>query len=198
MTSTVVFDIGDVLCHFDPEARVRALATASDWTVDAVRDHVWGSGRDARADAGELTEDDAFAAAGLDGALDRAAVLSCWAQAFVRDAAVLALIDRLSVRAAVLTNNGPVLEGLFAGHLAPIALRCSPILLSWRLRATKPSREVFDRASVALGADPSELLLVDDQPRNVNGAKAAGWDGIVFTGVDALAAELRARNLTSE
>ena len=162
MTSTVVFDVGDV-----------------------------------RADVGELTEDEAFTLAGIDGALDRSTVLSCWAQAFVRDAAVLAVVDRLAVPAAVLTNNGPVLEGLFAGVLAPIALRCSPILLSWRLQATKPSREVFDRASAAIGLAPSELLLVDDQPRNVEGAQTAGWDGIVFAGVDALAAELRARDLTS-
>ena len=197
MISVVVFDLGDVLCRFDPAARARALADASGWTVDAVYEHVWGSGRDARADAGELTEDEAFAIATLDGVLDRATTLDCWARAFVRDAEVLALVDRLAVRAALLTNNGPVLEGLFATHLAPIALRCAPIMLSWRLRATKPSLEVFDRAAARVGEPPQQLLLVDDQPRNAAGARAAGWDAVVFTGVGPLEEELSSRGLTS-
>lgn len=197
MIATVVFDLGGVLCRFDPEARVRALADASGWSVDAVRTHVWGSGRDAEADRGDLTREAAFALASLDGALDEPAVLACWKAAFAPDPEVLALVDRVVVPAALLTNNGPVVEALFADHLAPVAARCSPVMLSWRLGATKPSREVYDRAAATLARAPEELVMVDDTRRNVDGALAAGWDAVHFTGPDRLAAELADRGVTA-
>ena len=197
MIATVVFDLGGVLCRFDPEARVRALAAASGWSSDAVRAHVWGSGRDADADSGRLTVAEAFALASLDGALDVATVLACWRAAFAPDADVLAIAERVSVPRAVLTNNGPVVEALFSDQLAPVAERCSPVMLSWRLGATKPSREVYDRAAARLERSPDELLMVDDTTRNVDGARAAGWDAIEFAGADELAGEMRARGLTA-
>ncbi len=197
MITTVVFDLGGVLCRFDPEARIRALAAASGWSVDSVRDHVWGSGRDAEADRGALSRNAAFALASLEGALDEPAVLECWKAAFAPDGDVLALVDRVLVPAALLTNNGPVVEALFVDHLAAVAARCSPVMLSWRLGATKPSREVYDRAAATLARAPDELVMVDDTRRNVDGALAAGWDAIHFTGPGRLAAELGARGVTA-
>jgi HAD superfamily hydrolase (TIGR01509 family) len=197
MTTTVVFDLGGVLCRFDPGARIHALAEASGLPDAVVRDEIWGSGRDAASDRGELTEDEAFALASLDGRLDRATILRCWARAFAPNEEVLAIADRLPERPALLTNNGAVVEALFAGVLAPVAERCAPVLLSWRLRATKPSREVFDRAAVACSRRADELVMVDDAERNVVGARAAGWDSIRFTDAPTLAAELRARGVTS-
>ena len=198
MISVVVFDLGGVLCQFRPDARVHALAVASGWTEAAVREQIWGSGRDTRADVGELTAEEAFALASLDGALDRSTVLRCWADAFVPNDAVLALVDRVRVRRAMLTNNGPVLEELLAHQLAAISAHCSPVMLSWRLGAVKPSRAAFDAAAERLAADPAELLLVDDSPRNVEGALAVGWDAIAFTKVEQLGEALAARGLTAD
>jgi HAD superfamily hydrolase (TIGR01509 family) len=197
VTSAVIFDLGGVLCRFDPDARVRALADASGWSVEHVRAHVWGSGRDADADEGRLTVDEAFALGSLDGALDHDTVITCWQVAFEPAPDVLELVDQVAVRRALLTNNGPIVEALFAGRLAPVAQRCDPVMLSWRLGASKPSREVFDRAAARMGIRGSELLMVDDNARNVDGARAAGWDAVQFTTAATLASELDARGLTA-
>jgi putative hydrolase of the HAD superfamily len=191
----VVFDLGGVLCRFDPDARVAALAAAAGLPPAEVQARIWGSGLDAAADRGELDEAEAFAVASLDGRLDRATVVRCWATAFAPDDAVLAQVDRVSVRRALLTNNGPLLEPLFDGVLAPVAARLDPLMPSWRLGATKPSPAVYERAAERCAA--GGLLLVDDNADNVAGAIAAGWDAVRFTGPAALARELDARGVTA-
>ena len=197
MTSVVVFDLGGVLCRFDPSARLRAFAAVSGWTVDAVHERIWGAGRDVATDTGALSDDEVFELASLGGRLDHAAVLDCWAAGFTPDDEVLDVVDRVTARRALLTNNGPVVEEMMHGVLAPVADRCDPVLLSYHLGAVKPSRSIFDRAAEQCSAAPDELLLVDDSPSNVDGARAAGWDAIRFDGVPELTTELTARGLTA-
>lgn len=53
----------------------------------------------------------------------------------------------------------------------------------------KPDRGFFDRVAREIGADPSEILFIDDSEGNVNGARAAGLAGIhwcIGDGHDAL------------
>ena len=44
----------------------------------------------------------------------------------------------------------------------------------------KPSREIFEKVCEALGSAPEHCLFLDDKPENIEGAKAAGMQGIVF------------------
>src|SRR5579862_3765895 len=53
----VLFDMEGVLTHYDRDARVASLAAATGAPPDAVRHAIWGSGLEARADAGELDPD---------------------------------------------------------------------------------------------------------------------------------------------
>lgn len=45
---------------------------------------------------------------------------------------------------------------------------------SCELGATKPDPRFFERAAALIGADPAEILFIDDNERNVEGARAAG------------------------
>ncbi|MDO5529176.1 MAG: HAD-IA family hydrolase [Paracoccus sp. (in: a-proteobacteria)] len=45
------------------------------------------------------------------------------------------------------------------------------------------------------GLDPAETLFIDDSAKNIDAARAEGWDGILFTSPEALRAELAARGL---
>jgi putative hydrolase of the HAD superfamily len=47
-------------------------------------------------------------------------------------------------------------------------------LLSFELGAVKPDRELFDRAIAQLPVPPDRVLFIDDNPVNVEGARAAG------------------------
>ena len=54
----------------------------------------------------------------------------------------------------------------------------------------KPDREIYDTHAEQYGLDPAFSLFIDDSPRNVEGARAAGWQAIHFTGAEQLRLDL--------
>ena len=44
------------------------------------------------------------------------------------------------------------------------------------LLAVKPEPEIYDRAAALAGVVPAETLFIDDNPKNVAGARARGWN----------------------
>lgn len=68
--------------------------------------------------------------------------------------------------------------------------------LSAEYKLLKPDREIYDAFTAQFGLVPWECYFVDDKAENIQGAKAAGWDGFVFLGDSAaLEADLRAKGL---
>lgn len=60
----------------------------------------------------------------------------------------------------------------------------------------KPHREIYEAFTRKFELDPATCFFVDDKEANVDGARTAGWDGVVFHGdVRALAQALRIRGL---
>jgi putative hydrolase of the HAD superfamily len=56
----------------------------------------------------------------------------------------------------------------------------------------KPEPAMFVHAARAFGADPRDLLLLDDAPRNVAAARAQGWQALLFRDAPSCARELEA------
>jgi len=69
------------------------------------------------------------------------------------------------------------------------------IVLSGHEGVTKPDAEIFRRLCCRYGIDPARAVFVDDNPANVDGARAFGMDGVLFTEPDALRRALRERHL---
>jgi len=55
------------------------------------------------------------------------------------------------------------------------------VLLSFEAGYRKPAREIFELAVGQSGVAAEHSVFVDDLPRNVEGALAAGWQAIHFT-----------------
>ena len=55
---------------------------------------------------------------------------------------------------------------------------------SCRLGAAKPKLEFFEKAIAELGCDANNVLFLDDRAENVEAAKRAGLNAMVFFGVD--------------
>ena len=55
----------------------------------------------------------------------------------------------------------------------------------------KPDRAIFRLLTERYGLNAEECLFVDDLQRNVDGALAAGWQGVVFQGAERLREDLR-------
>ena len=61
----------------------------------------------------------------------------------------------------------------------------------------KPEPGLFAHAERAFGAAPSELLLIDDAVRNVEAARAAGWQALLFRDAAQCARELQALGIAA-
>lgn len=198
MTSSiklVLFDMEGVLSHYDRDARADRMSSLTGKHVDAVRHAIWGSGLEARADSGEITDDEYL--------LELGKVLGCaiscedWLAArhasITPNAESLAIAAQIAARhrIAVLTNNcrlvtdhiaylNPLVAQLFGEHVYPSAA----------FGAAKPAARAYLGCVRHLGVGARETLFIDDSQANVTGAIDAGLHAYRFVDADALSHEL--------
>lgn len=65
-------------------------------------------------------------------------------------------------------------------------------VFSGRVKRSKPSVEAFQCAAQQFGAQPHELVLLDDLPANIAAARSQGWQGIEFSTAGAVRPALMA------
>lgn len=65
-------------------------------------------------------------------------------------------------------------------------------IFSARVHHIKPEREIFELAAERFGADPSQLVFMDDHVPNVEMARSLGWNAIHFHDAAQARAELSA------
>jgi glucose-1-phosphatase len=105
-------------------------------------------------------------------------------------AELIARIPASFVR-ATLSNTNVVHWPRITGEmkLGELFDRHFPSHLTGRL---KPDREVFTHVAETLGCEPSAILFLDDQPLNVDAARAAGLAAVRVSGVSGAEAALAA------
>ncbi len=69
------------------------------------------------------------------------------------------------------------------------------LVISGREGLVKPERAIFDLLAERYGIRLAEAVFIDDSPANVEGARAAGMDAVLFTDAATLRDELTARRL---
>lgn len=192
----VLFDMEGVLSHYDREARAARLAALTGTTPEAVRDAIWGSGLEARADAGELAPEVYLRALGelLGCAMDRETWLAARRASITPNEAAIALAGRTArrCRIAVLTNNCRLVTDHLDYLNPPVAeLFGARVYASASFGAVKPAAQAYLGCLAQLGAAPRETLFIDDGEANVQGALDAGLHACRFVDVETLAQDLQ-------
>jgi len=198
--SLVLFDMDDVLSHYDRAARINHLSALSGQTPATVHQAIWGSGLEDRADAGSISDEEYLTTLGdlLGRHISRDDWLASRRASISPNLEVLALVTALAARhrVAVLTNNcRMVSENIQYLNPAVAELFGDQIYSSALFRAAKPAANAYLRCLDGLGVSAAETLFIDDLEINVAGAISAGLHGHLFTGAESLAAELRRFNL---
>jgi 2-haloacid dehalogenase len=195
----VVFDLGGVLIDWDPRHLYRKLLPDGD-SIEAFLAEVCTAEWNYRQDAGRTI---AEAVAELSARHPHhasliAAYYERWEEMLggpiEESVALLEELDRAGVPLYALTN--------WSRETFPIARRCFPFLARFRgvvvsgeERAAKPDPRIYRILLERYALDPAACLFVDDVARNVEGARAAGMEGILFTSAADLRRELAARSL---
>jgi putative hydrolase of the HAD superfamily len=73
--------------------------------------------------------------------------------------------------------------------------RFDVLVWSYQLRMIKPDAAIYRHTLKELGTRPEETLFIDDRPANIDGAREVGMQGIVFSTVEQLRADLIAAGL---
>jgi len=101
---------------------------------------------------------------------------------------------RAQVTTAVLSNTS-ALHWEHQQDADIVRAMCDRAYLSYELGLAKPDREIFDHAVADLGVTPGEVLFIDDNRINVDGARAAGLRAELAKGPGQAAEALRRHGL---
>jgi HAD superfamily hydrolase (TIGR01509 family) len=199
--SLVIFDMDDVLCHYQLGKRLRYLADIANTTARDVRAALWDSGFEELADAGGYTDADIYLAEfakrlGFD--LTKQQWLEARRLAMTPYSEVLDIAKAVKRDAtiAIFTNNGPLVKDNIDYLLPEAAALFALRFCSYEFGTKKPDPESFTRLVKALNKKPDDCWFIDDKRSNVQGAVMAGLRGHHFRHAEDLAEEARELGFT--
>ncbi|ATN33821.1 2-haloalkanoic acid dehalogenase [Rhizobium sp. ACO-34A] len=196
----IVFDIGKVLIHYDPnlpyskiipdEVERRwffANVCTSAWNLEQDRGRSWA---DAEAE---------LVARFPDQEANIRAFRKSWRAmvpyAYEDSVEVLTSLIKAGHDVTMLTNFA---ADTFteAREIFPFLNRPRGVTVSGEIGLIKPDVEIYQRHAEDFGLGPSATLFIDDVMENVEGAKAAGWQAVQFTGAEQLKSDLASFGVT--
>jgi glucose-1-phosphatase len=182
LPSLVIFDMDDVLCHYDLGRRLRYLASLADTTARDVRTALWDSGFEEAADAGGFPDPDIYLAE-FGKRLGYPITETEWVEARRHamtantEVLVIAALLKSQTEVAIYTNNGPIVKNNLDRLLPEAALIFSQRFCSYEFGTKKPDPRSFSRLVDSLSRRPSDCWFIDDKKSNVEGARIAGLIG---------------------
>lgn len=197
----VIFDIGNVLIEWQPEARYDRLVGEA--RRRAMFDAVDLHGMNERIDRGGDFRTVVYETAARYPAFE--AEIRMWhdrwsdlaSPAIDHSVRLLRALRRAGVPVFALSNFG---VGSFAVSEADydFLTEFDRRYISGHLGVTKPGARIYEMVEDDCGIAPGRLLFADDRAENVAAAEARGWQGHLFDGPQGWAARLVAAGLLSE
>lgn len=197
--TTVIFDLGRVMVHLDPDqggfaSLMRRMgivpreAFARFWDAPPVIGHMTGTL--SPADFHRLVTSHY----GLEHSFDTFA--DAWSDLFSPIDGMPELFQRVAQRhpVGILSDTDPLHWQRVLRMLPCLALARKPTL-SFQTGYLKPHPGAYAAAVENSGSDPKHCLFIDDVQANVEGAREAGMSAIRFTGVDELTTYLETEGI---
>jgi glucose-1-phosphatase len=189
--SLVIFDMDEVLCHYEVGKRWRHLADLAGTTARDVRAALWDSGFEEDADAGGYANPKEYLAEfakRLGYPINRQQWLEARRIAMTPNTEVIDIARAIKRDAslAIYTNNGPLVKDNI-GILIPETAKIFDLqFCSYEFGTKKPDPESFTRLVNHIGKRPEDCWFIDDKRSNVQGAVMAGLRGHHFRHVEFL------------
>ncbi|KQV68134.1 HAD family phosphatase [Rhizobium sp. Root1220] len=195
----IVFDIGKVLIHYDPDlpfSRLIPDEAERKWFFDNVCTHDWNVEQDrgrSWADAEALL---------IEAHPDREEHIRAFRKHW-HEMVSHAYDDSVAIMESLIADGRDVtMLTNFASDTFreaqvrfPFLTKPRGVTVSGDVRLIKPDIAIYETHAKTFGLNPAATIFIDDTAPNVEGAKAAGWDAVLFTGADRLRADLAARGV---
>ncbi|MGS1095763.1 HAD family hydrolase [Aquamicrobium terrae] len=195
----IVFDIGKVLVHYDPDipfSRIIPDPAERRWFFDNVCTSAWNIEQD-RGRSWEEAE--ALLVAEHPAHADNIRAFRRHWHEMVPHAYddSVALLERLVAGGHDVTMLTNWAADTFSEARVrfPFLEKPRGITVSGEIGLIKPDRAIYDHHATSFGLEPSAALFIDDSQKNVDGAMAAGWQAVLFTDARALERDLAARGI---
>lgn len=195
----VVWDVGRVLVEWDLKALYAKLIpdpAELEWFVTHVVTEQWHGQHDAGRDIFEMVAERSAEFP------EQAARIAAYPDRFNETIpgpvpGTHALVENLAARGVpqyAITNFGAYVWPRFR-PTEPVLAHFRDVVVSGVERLVKPDPAIFHLAAARFGHAPQAMLFIDDNAANVAAARACGWQGHHFQGVDGLARDLAGRGL---
>ena len=190
----VVFDIGNVLIHWDPRVLYRTIFKSEDeveWFLDHVCTHEWNLEQDrGRSFEDAIAEATARHPKHAD-AID--AYHLRWTETIIGPiAGTVAILEELKTRGTPLYAITNWHQDKFRETRArfPFLDHFRDIVVSGDERLIKPDPAIYRLLLDRNGLQAGDCMFIDDSPKNVAGAEAVGMKAHHFTSPEALRTHL--------
>ncbi len=202
MIETIVFDFGKVIGYFDHRRATEILAKHSDMNPDAILARVLDGTLEDDYETGRISSAEFLRRVrDLCGIRCTDEVMaSAYSDIFWPNVEVCALIPRLRQRYRLLlgSNTTELHARRFRRQFAEHLRHFEHLVLSFEIGVRKPQAGFFEHCQRLAGGAPATCLFIDDLPDNVAGARACGWHGIVYRGIDDLRMRLARLNIHTD
>jgi putative hydrolase of the HAD superfamily len=199
----VLFDFGGVICYPQPEEDLARLARAAGCTVAEFGDAYWPY----RLDYDRAVLDAAGywqrVAGNLGRSFDEVQIaelarldIASWMHLQEGTVALIEDMAAAGHRLALLSNAPADVAEAVSG--LPVAAHFEHLIFSCFLKSAKPDPECFNGALAVMGAEPAEVVLVDDRADNIAGAARLGMAVVLFTDPGAARAGLLRHGVGSQ
>jgi 2-haloacid dehalogenase len=190
----IVFDIGRVLIHYDPDLPFSRLIPDPDerrWFFENICTHDWN----VEQDRGRSWEEAENLLIALHPAHEenirnfRRHWHEMVPHPYEESVALMLELIEAGHDVTMLTNFAS--DTFFeARQRFPFLNRPRGVTVSGDVRMIKPERGIYDHHAASFGLDPACTIFIDDSQKNVEGAREAGWQAVLFQNAKALEADL--------
>ena len=186
MIKQILFDCGGVLTEMHFKKKMFEISN-SQQVADYFIDHIWSENSPwHRYDRGEIDTDEVlvqlkeFMPKPYHGFLET--FVKNWLDALPPNPEMPKIVDEIKQNGLgcfLLSNFPQCFEEM--PQRVPVLKKFDGLLPSYKVHLLKPDPAFYLSAVKAFGIKPEETLFVDDVPKNVEGAKAVGMSGYLFT-----------------
>jgi putative hydrolase of the HAD superfamily len=196
----LLFDLGRVLIPFEFNRAYRAMETLTGMETRQIRESLASTNLFRAFETGLMgTEEFAAAVMGVLGfRCDLPEFSQIWNSIFLPETLIpeSTIRDLASRYRLIVVSNTNQLHFEMLESTYPIFQHFFGFILSYQVKAMKPDPAFYAAALEMAECLPGECVFIDDLPENVEGAKKAGFEGIVFESFAQLSEEFRRRGLT--